>query len=98
VPGGFEELQNSVTNVAKSLEKVLADVAADFAATESRAAPGKERPVGAARTNIARPERGQQEDARATLEKRRSWPRTRRWRSQTTLRVRRGRPCAAPAR
>jgi paraquat-inducible protein B len=73
VPGGFEELQNSVTNVAKNLEKVpFAEVAADVrkatAALESTL-----HEVSAlssqVRTDIAPELRATLEDARATLEK-----------------------------
>ena len=73
VPGGFEELQAAVTNVAKNLEKVpFGEVAADFRrATAALETTLKE--VNAlssqVRTDIAPELRATLEDARATLEK-----------------------------
>jgi paraquat-inducible protein B len=73
VPGGFEELQNTVTNVAKNLEKVpFAEVAADFrkAATELEATLKEMSALSAQiRTDIAPEVRATLGDARATLEK-----------------------------
>jgi paraquat-inducible protein B len=73
VPGGFEELQNSVTNVAKNLEKVpFNDVAADFrrAATALEATLKEVNTLASqVRTDIAPEIRATLEDARATLEK-----------------------------
>ena len=73
VPGGFEELQDAVTNVAKSLEKVpFSDVAADFrkAATALEATLQEVTALSSqVRTDIAPEFRATLEDARATLEK-----------------------------
>ncbi len=73
VPGGFEELQNAVTNVAKNLEKVpFQEVAADFRkGVASLEATLKEVSTLASRlhTEIAPEFRATLEEARATLVK-----------------------------